>query len=67
MLGLARTYRPSLRARLFFVDGWKLALDPRCDAHLVLREQQIPCLDLTSVTVTKALLWHTVEIRTSDR
>ncbi|RYG89124.1 MAG: DNA helicase UvrD [Alphaproteobacteria bacterium] len=70
MLAPSRTYRPSLWARIFLSESWKLVLRTSSPdrIHLTTASQQtIPCLDLTSVTTTKALLWHTVEVRSKGQ
>lgn len=64
MLSRARTYRPSIWARVFLMHNWKVALDPRRHTRIMLGEREIACIDLTSIDVSKALLWHNVEIRT---
>jgi DNA helicase-4 len=28
---------------------------------------KLPCLDVVAISVSKALLWHTVEVRSRDR
>lgn len=67
MLARARTYRPSIWARLLLVDNWRLTLDPRNHASIVVDGRTIGSLDLLAVEVTRSLLWHTVEIRTSAK
>ncbi|MFD1033125.1 UvrD-helicase domain-containing protein [Sphingomonas hankookensis] len=67
MLGRAQTYRPGIWARMFGGGAWKLALDSRHDARMMLGGDEIACLDITAIDTSKALLWHTVEIRTSSR
>ncbi|WP_141700887.1 hypothetical protein [Mesorhizobium sp. SEMIA 3007] len=68
--GRSRTYRPGFFARLFPAGKWTLNLDPKKSVHFRLaqdREIEISCLDIVSISTSKALLWHTVEIRTRDR
>ena len=65
MLSRVRTYRPSIWARVFLMHNWKVALDPRRHTRILLGEREIACIDLTSIDVSKALLWQNVEIRTS--
>lgn len=70
MLGRSRIYRPSLWARIFLSEKWKLALSPSSQDRVSLTstgEDEIQCLDISSVSSTKALLWHTVEIRSKGR
>ena len=67
MLGLSRTYRPSLWARLFRVDSWKLVLDRSGTEHIKLGDARIPCMGVSAVEVSKALLWHSVTMRTETR
>lgn len=70
MLGRSRIYRPSLWARLFLSENWKLVLSQASQDRVSLKstgQDEIPCLAVTSVASTKALLWHTVEIRSKGR
>ncbi len=70
ILGRARTYRPSLLARLFPSGKWKLTLDSRRPGCLRLSQggdAELNCLDIVSISTSKALLWHTVEIRARGR
>jgi DNA helicase IV len=70
MLGRSRTYKPSLWARLFLSENWQLVLNAASRDRLRLSltgEDEILCLGITSVFSTKALLWHTVEIRSKGR
>lgn len=67
MFGQSRTYRPSLWARLFRFDSWKLVLDRSTNDRLKLGDNSIPCMSVSAVAVTKALLWHSVTIRTEVR
>ena len=68
MFTRARTYRPSLWARWFLADNWRLKLDPaRRDRIAMGAGEDIACLDITSVTITKAILWHSIQIRAQGR
>lgn len=70
MLGRPRIFRPSLWARIFLSENWKLVLNPSSQGRIRLKattEGEIHCLDITSVSSTRALLWHTVEIRSKAR
>lgn len=70
MLGLARSYRPGLIARLFSVGNWKLTLAPKSREHIRLEDVgrvELRCLDIVGITCTKGVLWHTVEIRSQAR
>lgn len=61
------TYRPSLFARLFPSGRWKLRLPTATSASVELHtgtRAELLCLDITAIGIKKALLWHTVEIRT---
>ncbi len=61
------TYRPGLLARLLPSGRWKLRLANTTSASIDLqtgRRYELSCLDIIAVSVKKALLWHTVEIRT---
>lgn len=61
------TYRPGLFARLLPSGRWKLRL-PKATAGCVelhnVTRAKLQCLDITDIRIKKALLWHTVEIRT---
>ena len=61
------TYRPGLLARLLPSGRWKLRLPmataDSVDLHTGTRAE-LRCLDITAIGIKKALLWHTVEIRT---
>ncbi|WP_265336219.1 UvrD-helicase domain-containing protein [Mesorhizobium sp. B2-1-8] len=68
--GRSRTYRPGFFARLFPAGKWKLTLDPKLSGHFQLAqdsEVELSCLDVVSISTSKALLWHTVEIRARGR
>lgn len=67
MLVRSRVYRASLWARLFLDERWKLTFDRTRSDRVRLGTGDIPCMDIAAATVTKALLWHSVEIRTSTR
>ena len=64
--GRARVYRPGFFARLFTSRKWKLTLDPKASGRVRLShtaDVDLRCLDIVSTSTSKALLWHTVEIR----
>ncbi len=70
MIGRSRTYRPSLWARIFLSENWKLVLSAASSDRIRLKlkaDDDVPCFDVTDVSSTKALLWHTVEIRSKGR
>lgn len=70
MFARSRTYRPSLWARLFLAKSWKLTLSTSSQDRVRLKtatEDDIQCVNITSVSTTKALLWHTVELRSTGR
>ncbi|MDF8335902.1 hypothetical protein [Novosphingobium cyanobacteriorum] len=70
MIGRSRTYRPSLWARIFLSESWKLVLSASSSDRIRLQlgaDDDIPCLDVAEVWSSKALLWHTVEIRSKGR
>ncbi len=61
------TYRPGLFARLLPSGRWKLRLPTATAGSVELHTAtrvELPCLDITAIGIKKALLWHTVEIRT---
>ncbi|MFA7585108.1 MAG: hypothetical protein WCY11_02780 [Novosphingobium sp.] len=62
MIGRSRTYRPSLWARIFLSENWKLVLSASSSDRIQLKlnaDDEVPCLDVTDVSSTKALLWQT--------
>lgn len=64
--GRARVYRPGFFARLFSSRKWQLTLDPKASGRVRLShtaDVDLRCLDIVSISASKALLWHTVEIR----
>ena len=67
MFNRSQAYRPSLWARLLLGRNWKLVLDRSRRDRLRIGEDNISCMDITDVSVSKALLWHSVEIRTRSR
>lgn len=70
IFGRSRTYRPGLWARLFLSEKWKLVLSSSSQDRISLKsthEDEIQCLEISSISSTKALLWHTVEIRSKGR
>src|SRR5690349_19339585 len=70
MIGRNRHYRPSVWARLFLQEAWKLTLSPAAPGHIRLisgGEYDLHCLDVNSIVVSKGLLWHTVELRSKGR
>ena len=70
IFGRYRTYRPGLWARLFLSEKWKLVLSSSSQDRISLKsthEDEIQCLEISSISSTKALLWHTVEIRSKGR
>src|SRR3546814_2733073 len=70
MIGRSRTYRPSLWARIFLSESWKLVLSASSSDRIRLQlgaDEDIPCLDVTEVSASQAPLWSTVEIRSKGR
>src|SRR5215510_12331676 len=66
----ARTYRPGFFARLLRSGKWSLTLDPIRPGSFRLHrdgEVEFNCLDIVSISTSKALLWPTIEIRTRGR
>ncbi|CAM5275044.1 ATP-dependent DNA helicase Rep [Aquamicrobium terrae] len=55
---------------MFPSGKWKLTLDPKLSGRIRLSQGgavDLSCLDIVSVSTSKALLWHTVEIRARGR
>lgn len=70
MLGLNRTYRPGLIARLFNAGSWKLTLSRKTSGVIRLEDNgdvELPCLWIVAVSSAKGLLWHTLEVRSHSR
>jgi len=70
MLGLNRTYRPGLIARLFNAGSWKLTLSRKTSGVIRLEDNgdvELPCLGVVAISSAKGLLWHTLEIRSHSR
>ncbi|MGE3708821.1 MAG: UvrD-helicase domain-containing protein [Hyphomicrobiaceae bacterium] len=70
MSGRTRTYRPGFLARLLPGGRWKLTLSRATPGTVRLVSGgsiDLPCIDLTAISVTKALLWYCVEVRSRHR
>lgn len=70
MAGHSRVYRPRFWARFFLPVSWQLALSGKESDRIRLkldREYEIACDDISDVTLRRALLWHTVNIRSKNR
>lgn len=55
---------------MFPSGKWKLTLDPKLSGRIRLSQGgdvDLSCLDIVSISASKALLWHTVEIRARGR
>lgn len=66
MTDRVRTYRPGFFARLLPQGKWKVRLNVSLPAAVQLDVNgalDLPCLDVIAISVTKALLWHSVEVR----
>lgn len=64
------TYRPGFLARLLPAGRWTLVIDRSRSSLIRLKsgtDVDLRCLDVTSISVSKALLWHTVEMRSRNR
>jgi len=62
-------YRPGLFARLLPSGKWKLRLPTATAGSVELHtgtRAELRCLDITAIGIKKALLWHTVEVRTRN-
>jgi len=70
MFGRSQIFRPGFFARLLLSKDWKLALSPSKSDRLHLQAQdtvELQCLDVVAISSTKALLWHSVELRSQGR
>ncbi|NTH53711.1 UvrD-helicase domain-containing protein [Agrobacterium rhizogenes] len=64
-----RTYRPGFFARLLPSGKWKVTLNSSLPAAVQLNVSgavELPCLDVMAISVSKALLWYTVEVRSRN-
>ncbi|MCF1449903.1 AAA family ATPase [Agrobacterium vitis] len=65
-----RTYRPGFFARLLPQGKWKVALRSSLPATLQIDlngANNLACLDVVAISVGKALLWHSVEVRSRNQ
>ncbi len=65
-----RTYRPGFFARFLPQGKWKITLTASSPASIRLEVGdaiKLPFLDVVAISVSKALLWHTVEVRSRNR
>ncbi len=61
-------YKPSFWARLFLSKSWKLILNPSSPDRIQLQvEGDLLCAEISSVTTSKGLIWHSVEVRANNR
>ena len=70
MSGRARSYRPGFFARFLPSGRWKLTLNGSTPGVVRLVSSvsiDLACIDITAISVSKALLWHCVEVRSSHR
>ena len=70
MSGRTRSYRPGFFARFLPSGRWKLTLNGSTPGVVRLVSAgsiDLPCGDITAITISKALLWHCVEVRSSHR
>tara|TARA_A100001391_G_scaffold65878_5_gene41521 strand:+ start:15398 stop:18133 length:2736 start_codon:yes stop_codon:yes gene_type:complete len=65
-----RTYRPGFFARFLPSGRWKLTLSPSTPDTVRLVSAgsiNLACIDVTAISVGKALLWHYVDVRSHHR
>ncbi len=65
-----KTYRPSLWARIFMAEAWKVAFSASRTDHFTITTSNtadLPCLEVVAVDSAKNLIWHTVKIRSRNR
>lgn len=70
MFGRRIIYKPGFWARFFLSQSWKLTLHPSHNDRVQLSsgsEVDLYCSEITSVKTSKALIWHSVEIRSRSR
>jgi len=64
-----RTYRPGFFARLLPQGKWKVTLRPSSPATVQIDlngADTLACLDIAAISVGKALLWYSVEVRSRN-
>ena len=65
-----RTYQPGFFARFLPQGKWKLTLRPSSPATVQINQNgadNLTCLDIAAISVGKALLWHSVEVRSRNK
>lgn len=65
-----RTYRPGFFARLLPQGKWRVTLRPSSPATVQINHNgadNLACLDIAAISVSKALLWHSVEVRSRNK
>ncbi|WP_417423320.1 UvrD-helicase domain-containing protein [Hoeflea sp.] len=65
-----RTYRPGFFARLLPQGKWKVTLRSSLPTTVQINlngTDNLACLDIAAISVGKALLWHSVEVRSRSR
>lgn len=69
MISGNRTFRPSFWARLFRLQSWKLVMNGSVRDRLSCFSDgafDLACLEINAVSTAKGLLWHTLDIRTTE-
>ncbi|RDJ00742.1 DNA helicase UvrD [Rhizobium phaseoli] len=64
-----RTYRPGFFARFLPQGKWTVTLRPSLPATVQISQNganHLACLDIAAISVGKALLWHSVEVRSRN-
>lgn len=70
MIGRNRIFKPNFWARLFRLQNWKLVMNSSMRDRISCFSDgafDLPCIEISAVSTTKGLLWHTVEIRTNEQ
>ena len=65
-----RTYRPGFFARFLPQGKWKLTLRLSSPATVQINQNgadNLTCLDIAAISVCKALLWHSIEVRSRNK
>lgn len=65
-----RTYQPGFFARLLPQGKWKVTLRPSLPESVNISQRgnaNLACLDIVAISVGKALLWHSVEVRSRNQ
>lgn len=61
-----KTFRPSIWARVFLLESWKVTFGHSIDGNLSIRastDHTVQALDIIDIKISKGILWSVLEIR----